>query len=81
MSWRICDPGLKKAEQNPFSCHRRVSEAAAIGAESIDSEHEELSLEVGIEEQGYLFTYLSDEGEENMDLYYLDCFRPHCCFY
>lgn len=50
--------------------YKQISEAAAIGAESIDSAHEELSLEVGIEEQGYLFTYRSDEGEENMDVYF-----------
>ena len=55
LNYLIFDKNMKKVGKG----YRQVSESAAIEAASIDSTHEELRLEVGIEEQGYLFTYLS----------------------
>ena len=53
---------------------QQVSEAAAVGKSNPDATPEELALKVPIEEEGYLYTYLSNEPSASSNLVYFDDF-------
>jgi len=51
---------------------RQVTKAAAITPERPGGAHEKLMVEVEIQKAGYLFTNLSFDGNENVDVYFDD---------
>lgn len=50
----------------------RVTEAAAITPQNLHADHEKLVLEVEVTQPGYLFTNLSQSGNDNVDVYFDD---------
>lgn len=62
------DKELKQVDRG----YDQVTTEASITEESLASPHEELELEVIAKEAGYIFTYLSHEENENIDIYFDD---------
>src|SRR5699024_444495 len=55
----------------------QVSEAAAVTAENVDGAHEKLVMEINVTEPGYLFTNLSHNAPENVEVYFDDYTVTH----
>ena len=55
----------------------QVSEEAAVDPARMDAAHEELSMEVAVEEPGYLMTNLSYDEPSNADVYFDDYTVTH----
>ena len=53
---------------------QQVSKAAAVGKSNPSATPEELALEVSIEKEGYLYTYLSNEASASSSAVYFDDF-------
>ena len=53
---------------------QQVSKAAAVGKGNPSATPEALTLEVAVEEEGYLYTYLSNEASASSSAVYFDDF-------
>ena len=70
LTYIVYDRNLKPVAFNQF----QVTEAAKVNG---PSDHERLAFEITIEKEGYVYVYVSNQTDQNMDVYFDDLKITH----